>query len=68
MAVPADKALTTPVELTPATAGGVILQVPPGTELLNVTELPTQTGAFPVIKPGMALTVIATVAVPQAIE
>lgn len=63
--VPLANAVTTPAMLTPATGEDGILQVPPGTELLNVIALPGHRGAFPVIGPGSGFTVTITDADPQ---
>ena len=57
--VPAETPVTTPVdELTVATAGVALLQVPPAVALLNVVVDPTQTDIVPVITAGSGLIVI----------
>jgi hypothetical protein len=52
-----------------ATDGLPLVQVPPETVLLNVTELPAQAGVFPDIAPalgkGLTVTLATTTAVPQ---
>ena len=65
MALPASKPVTTPVLLTVATDGLVLVQVPPLTVLVRVTEPPAQTVEGPDKVPAVAvlLTVIRAVAV-----
>lgn len=56
--VPVFMPVTIPVVLPmPATTVLLLIQVPPGTGLLNVVVIPTQMVAVPVIAPGMGLTV-----------
>ena len=56
MVVPADKALTTPdVASTDATAGLLLLQVPPASPvLLYVADAPIQSGDEPLTVPAFA--------------
>jgi len=49
VAVPADTPVTTPVELTVATEGLLLLHVPPGVESCNATDEPVQVPDEPVI-------------------
>lgn len=62
MVVPATTPVTTPErEPTVATAGVLLVQVPPGVVLASVVVLPVQTDKDPDIAPTEALTVTVTV-------
>jgi hypothetical protein len=60
--VPGETLVTRPVPSIVATDVLVLLQVPPGTALLNEVELPLQTDNPPVIAAGSPFTVIPAVA------
>jgi hypothetical protein len=62
MAVPALRAVTTPVAATVATDEAALLQTPPETLAVNVMALPAQAVVLPVITPatGAAKTFITT--------
>jgi hypothetical protein len=61
VAVPAPPPVTTPVLLTVAIPGALLLQLPPGVASASVVVVPTQIPRLPVIKAGDMFTV--TVAV-----
>lgn len=70
--MPAETPLTTPEVFTEATAGLLLLQVPPVAEPVNVVVVPVQIDVVPVIVPAVAerLIVINLVvtAVPQLFD
>lgn len=49
VAVPAETPVTKPVEVTVATAGLLLLHVPPGVVLLRRVDAPTQVEELPVM-------------------
>ncbi len=63
IAVPVATPVTTPEADTVAIAGTVLLHMPPGVALDNVSEPPTQTLPLPVMGDGPAFTVTTMVAV-----
>ena len=67
VAVPAATPVTTPVVLTAAVPGALLLHVPPTTELPNARVAPTQTVVPPVILPGAASSVNGKVATQPAV-
>ncbi len=60
--MPGDTLVTRPTPSIAATVVLVLLQVPPGTALLNEVELPLHTEKPPVIAAGVPFTVIPAVA------
>ena len=63
VAVPAATPVTKPEPVTLATAGLLLLHVPPLTELLSVIVAPAHTVPDPLIVPAVALPFTVTVAV-----